>query len=135
MRPTTRNQSTISQITSKKEAELCLRNLKRGWKKIAEFELKESEFVNANELKERNVKEIKIISEIMPVQTQHGIKATGKIEFIDGLETITKEMRFNQTFLNHIIKTVDSKDSKKWLNTVWNVKYVEIMGHLATVPA
>ncbi len=100
---------------------------------IAEFEEKESNFISAKDVKQLGIKEIKIISEIVNEQTAHGPKAGGMVAFSQGVETIEKSMRFNQTFLNWLIRE-KGKDSKKWIGLVIKIKTVETMGNLNTIP-
>ena len=99
-----------------------------------EFEKKESEFLSPNDLVGKSGIVLKILDEIKPERTDFGMKATGKIEYKDGLATVSKIMRFNQLMINALIDRSKSKDSKKWIGVEIPVKISIIKGNNAIVP-
>jgi len=103
-------------------------------KEIAEFEKKESEFLSPNDLVGKSGIVLKVLDEIQNQRTDYGPKATGSVEFKDGLATVTKIMRFNQLMINHLIDTTKSKDSKKWIGAEIPIEIEKIKGNNAIVP-
>jgi len=55
------------------------------------------------------------------------------VSYVHGLDALEKSMRFNQTFLNWLVKN-HGKDSKKWIDLKIKIKTVETMGNLNTIP-
>ena len=106
---------------------------KEGEREI-EFEKKESEFLSPSDLVGKSGIVLKILDEVKPERTDFGMKATGKIEYKDGLATVTKIMRFNQLMVNALIDKSKSKDSKKWIGVEVPVKVSIIKGNNAIVP-
>ena len=99
-----------------------------------EFEKKESEFLSPSDIVGKSGVVLKILDEIKPERTDYGMKATGKIEYKDGLAPVTKIMRFNQLMINALIDKSKSKDSKKWIGVEVPVKVSVIKGNNAIVP-
>lgn len=102
--------------------------------KMVEFEKKESEFLSPSDLVGKSGIVLKILDEVKPERTDFGTKPTGKIEYKDGLATVTKIMRFNQLMINALIDKSKSKDSKKWIGIEVPVKVSIIKGNNAIVP-
>ena len=106
----------------------------REVKEMVEFEKKESEFLSPSDLVGKSGIVLKILDEIKPERTDFGMKATGSVEYKDGLATIQKIMRFNQLMINSLIDKSKSKDSKKWIGVEIPVKISIIKGNNAIVP-
>ena len=106
----------------------------RNGEREIEFEKKESEFLSPSDLVNKSGIVLKILDEVKPERTDFGMKATGKIEYKDGLATVTKIMRFNQLMINALIDKSKSKDSKKWIGVEVPVKVSIIKGNNAIVP-
>ena len=106
----------------------------REVKEMVEFEKKESEFLSPSDLVGKSGIVLKILDEIKPERTDYGMKATGNVEYKDGLATIQKIMRFNQLMINSLIDKSKSKDSKKWIGVEVPVKVSIIKGNNAIVP-
>lgn len=90
--------------------------------------------MNAKQLKGKTDPVLKILDEIKPEPTAYGIKPTGTVEYKDGLATIEKTMRFNQSMINWLIKKSEATDSKKWIGMEVPVKIENIKGNDAIVP-
>ena len=113
--------------------QLSNQSIIRGEREI-EFEKKESEFLSPSDIVGKSGVVLKILDEVKPERTDFGMKATGKIEYKDGLATVTKIMRFNQLMINALIDKSKSKDSKKWIGVEVPVKVSVIKGNNAIVP-
>lgn len=74
------------------------------------------------------------MSEIKNESTQYGPKPTGNVKYAKGLETHEKPMRFNQIFINWLIKKSESKDSQKWIGMKPEITTKVIKGNNAIVP-
>ena len=122
-------------IFSLRENSLQLSNqsIAEGEREI-EFEKKESEFLSPNDLVGKSGIVLKVLDEIILQRTDFGMKPAGKVSYKDGLATIEKTMRFNQTMINHLIDVTKSKDSKKWIGTEIPIEIEQIMGNHAIVP-
>ena len=103
-------------------------------KEMVEFEKKESEFLSPSDLVGKSGIVLKVLDEIILQRTDFGMKPAGKVSYKDGLATIEKTMRFNQTMINHLIDATKSKDSKKWIGTEIPIEIEQIMGNHAIVP-
>jgi len=91
-------------------------------------------FVSPGDVEKLGIEEIEIMTEIKITKTEYGPKPAGDVKFLDGVETKTKEMRFNKIFTNYLITKSESTDSKKWIGMKIPIITEVIKGNTAIVP-
>ena len=107
-------------------------NTKR-WYKIANYEIVDSQFLSASDIKSVDGVKIEILTEIEDAKTEWGLKPQGKVKVTASGETHEKTMGFNQPMINYLVKNF-GKSSKEWIGKTVNITTKFIKGNDAIVP-
>ncbi len=104
-----------------------------GEKKIANYEIVESSFLSASDIKGVDGVKIEILTETEDVKTDWGMKPQCKVKVTAEGETHEKNMAFNQPTINYLVKKF-GKSSKEWIGTSFGITTKFIKGNDAIVP-
>ena len=104
-----------------------------GEKKIANYEIVESDFLTASDIKNVDGVKIEILTEAQDVKTDWGMKPQCEVKVFVGNETHKKTTSFNKPMINHLVRTY-GKSSKDRIGKTVEVTTKFIKGNDAIVP-
>jgi len=104
-----------------------------GEKKIANYEIVESDFLAASEIKNVDGVKIEILTEAQDVKTDWGMKPQCEVNVSVGNETHKKTISFNRPMINYLVGTF-GKSSKDWIGKTIEVTTKFIKGNDAIIP-
>ena len=101
---------------------------------MTDYEIRESQYMSAKDYANAADLSIELLTEIKTEQTTYGPKPTGQVNVSNGISTEKKTMRFNQTMMNHFIRTTNKKSSAEWVGMKFPIKVDSIKGNLTFLP-
>jgi len=106
---------------------------KGGESKIANYEIVESNFISASDIKGVDGVKIEILTEAKDVKTDWGMKPQCKVKVSVGDEIHEKDISLNVPMVNFLVKTY-GKSSGGWIGKTVDVTTKFIKGNDAIVP-
>jgi len=106
---------------------------KGGESKIANYEIVESNFISASDIKGVDGVKIEILTEAQDVKTDWGMKPQCKVKVSVGDEIHEKDISLNRPMINYLVRNY-GKSSSGWIGKTFEVKTTFIKGNDAIVP-
>lgn len=121
----------IQRETTRKQFPVIFSN--GGESKIANYEIVESNFLSASDIKGVEGVKIEILTEAQDVKTDWGMKPQCKVKVSVGVEVHEKDISLNRPMINYLVRNY-GKSSKDWIGKTIDVKTTFIKGNDAIVP-
>jgi len=101
--------------------------------KQMEYEIKESAYLKASDIKGVDNVSIELLSEVKDVNTSWGNKPQCEAKITNGKETTTKTYQLNQPTINYLVGKF-GKQSSNWVGKKFDATTTFIKGNDAIVP-